>query len=372
MFSSKFASTLSKALAARSSAEITAAMATTAVVAYASTKETSSDQQQQQQQQQSATTTDTPDHGRQRQQQRDVTSIILRPVLSALIQKDATKCEALLPQPGSSTATPRKAVISRLKRSRTIHKLQATKTQASLADKYLVDLQQPPLGEGAFGSVHLARHRQSGELVAIKKIPKNLTSDATFQQEMEALLHIRQHGRHPNICSLRENFEEGHYYYLVLDLISGGEMFDHLCQQGPYSEADAARLVREVASALAFLHGIGVVHGDLKPENLMLSSDNPIHASIKLVDFGCAQVTKEEEHDVLAAEEEVPSPARVYNAQNSIANTPAYCPREILDPQIRKSRGLALYNKLETSFDMWAMGVIIYIMLTGVHPFVRK
>ena len=66
-----------------------------------------------------------------------------------------------------------------------------------------------------------------------------------------------------NQSALRENFEEGPYYYLVLDLVSGGEMFDHLSQQGPYSEADAARLVREVASALAFRHGVGLVHGDL-------------------------------------------------------------------------------------------------------------
>ena len=80
---------------------------------------------------------------------------------------------------------------------------------------------------------------------------------------MEALLHIRQHGGHPNICRLRENFDEGQYYYLILDLVSGGEMFDHLVNQGPYSEADAARLIREVASALAFCHGIGLVHGDL-------------------------------------------------------------------------------------------------------------
>lgn len=98
----------------------------------------------------------------------------------------------------------------------------------------------------------------------------------------------------------------------------------------------------------------------------MLSSNNPIHASIKLVDFGCAQVTKD--LDVLAGEEASEQP-NVYDAQNTIANTPAYCPREILDPEIRRSRGMALYNKLEPSFDMWAMGVILYIMLTGVHPF---
>ena len=85
---------------------------------------------------------------------------------------------------------------------------------------------------------------------------------------MDAFLHIRRSGGHPNICGLRENFNEGNYFYLVLDLIEGGEMFDHLIKDGAYSEADASRLVREVGSALSFLHGIGLVHTDLKPENL--------------------------------------------------------------------------------------------------------
>ena len=127
--------------------------------------------------------------------------------------------------------------------------------------------------------------------MAVKKIGKNFTDDVSFQREMNALLHLRKNGGHPNIYSLRENFNEGNYYILVFDLVSGGEMFDHLIRQGAYSEADAARLVREVASALSFLHGIGCVHADLKPENLMLSTEMASSSAIKLVDFGCAQVT---------------------------------------------------------------------------------
>ena len=105
-------------------------------------------------------------------------------------------------------------------------------------------------------------------LVAVKQISKEYTDDAAFQREMDAFLHIRKVGGHPNICGLRETFDEGGFYYLILDLIQGGEMFDHLMKDGAYSEADAARLVREVGSALSFLHGIGLVHSDLKPENL--------------------------------------------------------------------------------------------------------
>jgi len=90
-------------------------------------------------------------------------------------------------------------------------------------------------------------------------IPKEYTDEDSFQREIDALLRIRESGSHPNICRLKENFEQRGNYYLVLDLVSGGEMFDHLAQNGPCSEADAARLVIETASALAFIHGVGVV-----------------------------------------------------------------------------------------------------------------
>lgn len=80
---------------------------------------------------------------------------------------------------------------------------------------------------------------------------------------MDALLHIRSHGGHPNICMLRENFDEEDDYLLVLDLVDGGEIFEHLIKHGAYSEADASRLLRQVASALDFIHGIGVVHAGI-------------------------------------------------------------------------------------------------------------
>jgi hypothetical protein len=242
MFSSKFAHALSKALAARSSAEMTAAgaAATIAVVAGASTV-MAADRDEDVEQNQKMTKKQQP--------------MALPNPLYLLNSMNQTQCDT-----GGLLKNPR-PFRSRLARRRTIEKMQDTSTKATLSSKYTVE--KKPLGEGAFGAVYLGRHKLTQEKVAIKKIPKKLTSDENFQREMEALMHIRSAGGHPNICGLRENFDEGQYYFLVLDLVSGGEMFDHLCDQGPYSEADAARLVREVAQALAFCHGIGLVHGDL-------------------------------------------------------------------------------------------------------------
>jgi serine/threonine protein kinase len=143
--------------------------------------------------------------------------------------------------------------------------LSKTSTAATLKSRYDVDWDNP-LGEGAFGAVYLCTNRDTGQKYALKKISKRLTNKASFMREIDALMHIRESGGHPNICRLIENFDEGEFYCLVLDLISGGELFDQLARSGPYSEADAARLVREVASALAYLHGVGIVHSDLKPE----------------------------------------------------------------------------------------------------------
>jgi Protein kinase domain len=146
------------------------------------------------------------------------------------------------------------------KRSHTIALYASEVSQQTVRSMYKVDWKRP-LGQGGFGAVYSATDRKTGEKVALKQISKKYTNDVGFQREMEAFLHLRRAGGHPNICGLRENFDEGNYFYFSLDLISGGEMFDHLIRLGPYSEEDAARLVREVASALGFMHGIGFVHG---------------------------------------------------------------------------------------------------------------
>lgn len=236
-------------------------------------------------------------------------------------------------------------------------------------NRYYFRRSLPPLGEGAFGTVHKAINRATGEEVALKKIPKKYTSNDDFQKEMAALTQIRAYGGHPNITSLRENFDDGKYYYLILDLVLGGEMFDQLCNNGPYSEADASRLMREVASALAFLHGIGVVHADLKPENLMLSSNKSSDAVIKIVDFGCSQLLADDDWDANEDEGEFYSHfgsidhhlhASGTESSNAIGKTPAYSPPEAFKTPT---------PPILPSTDMWALGTILFIMLTGLHPF---
>lgn len=201
----------------------------------------------------------------------------------------------------------------------------------------------------------------------MKKISRHYTNSSAFKTETDALLRIFDNGGHPNISGLRDMYEDQQYFYLILDLVSGGEMFEHLIHYGAYSEADAARLMHEIASALAFLHGVGVVHADLKPENLLLSTKNRLDGTIKIIDFGCANVQQEMEGEGLASADRPTSGSESSGDDTSASGTPsasstgttAYWPRE------RFVEGA----QATAAMDMWSVGVILYIMLTGVHPF---
>eukprot|EP00903_Cladosiphon_okamuranus_P011878 g11157.t1 len=154
-----------------------------------------------------------------------------------------------------------------------------------------------------------------------------------FLHELSALKAIHDAGGHPNIEGMREMFEDDQYYYLVLELVSGGELFEHLIRHGAYSEQTAATILRDLAGALRFLHRKGIVHADLKPENLMLSSWD--------------------EDD-----------AKELKRGDTVNGTPAYWPPELVEAE---DEGIPY--TFNAAADMWAIGVIMFIMLAGTHPF---
>eukprot|EP00550_Attheya_septentrionalis_P011265 CAMPEP_0198299590 /NCGR_PEP_ID=MMETSP1449-20131203/45341_1 /TAXON_ID=420275 /ORGANISM="Attheya septentrionalis, Strain CCMP2084" /LENGTH=912 /DNA_ID=CAMNT_0044001201 /DNA_START=1 /DNA_END=2739 /DNA_ORIENTATION=- len=246
-----------------------------------------------------------------------------------------------------------------------LHRMKSLRAR-HMDDKYNVEWDNV-LGEGAYGSVHPARVAATGEKVALKKISKRFTDTSSFKTETDALLRIYDNGGHPNISGLRDMYEDSNCFYLIMDLVKGGEMFEHLINYGAYSEADAARLIREVASALAFLHGVGVVHADLKPENLLLCSKQRRDGTIKLIDFGCAVVNDDlydGEEQSMGGRDSEGKKKKVgqtisLDLSGVSSGTTAYWPPE------RFHRG----HTTSEGTDMWSVGVILYIMMTGVHPF---
>ena len=193
------------------------------------------------------------------------------------------------------------------------------------------------LGEGAFGRVFCATRRKDGLVVALKALPIKLTDKADLDREIKALRHLK----HPHICKFYDQHSNEDYYFVVMELIQGGELLEHLIQKGPFSEQDASRFLRQFAHALSYMHSQNFVHADLKPENLMMDSWES-DAKVRVVDFGCA--TRLEE----GVEED-----RVYGTQGYMA-----------------PEGLTLPQPCPTpAMDMFAAGIIMYIILTGSHPF---
>lgn len=232
--------------------------------------------------------------------------------------------------------------------------------QFNIATKYFVDYENGLIGMGGFADVYIAVDKLTGQEVALKRIDKSLTDHNTFLKEMQALLQVKAYKGHPQISGLIDYFEEENHYIVILELVKGGEMFDHLVELGAYSEKDASRFLREVASALAFIHGIGLVHADLKPEHLMLSNTNSSDAVIKLIDFGGAEVLNSIQIDSdfiinSLSEKEISLYKKCQEIKFSEAIiTPAYVSREVLTGEPRTM-----------ATDMFALGIIVYIMLTG-------
>ena len=196
------------------------------------------------------------------------------------------------------------------------------------------------LGSGAFATVKRGKCRRTGKEVAVKVVPKSKQTAESIRHEVEVLRRVSLHTR---IASLEDVYETEDQFWIVMEFVGGGDILDYLCEHGAYKEREAATLISELAGAIAILHAQGVAHADIKPENLLLTSDG----HVKLVDFG------------LSAQFEKGTNKRVDpNAlDGKTIGTLAYWAPEVLQ------RGPGLES------DLWALGVITYMLLTAAHPF---
>ncbi|XP_014244513.1 calcium/calmodulin-dependent protein kinase type II alpha chain isoform X6 [Cimex lectularius] len=161
-----------------------------------------------------------------------------------------------------------------------------------------------------------------------------------YFQKLEREARICRKLQHPNIVRLHDSIQEENFHYLVFDLVTGGELFEDIVAREFYSEADASHCIQQILESVNHCHQNGVVHRDLKPENLLLASKAK-GAAVKLADFGLAiEVTGEQQ------------------AWFGFAGTPGY-----LSPEVLKKEP---YGK---PVDIWACGVILYILLVGYPPF---
>ncbi|XP_077403970.1 death-associated protein kinase 2 isoform X2 [Vanacampus margaritifer] len=199
------------------------------------------------------------------------------------------------------------------------------------------------LGSGHFGEVRRVRELATGTLWAGKFVKLRKTSCSLLGLErsrVEQEVEVIQALQHPNIVTLKDVFESRSEVVLILEIVSGGELFDFIAEKEMLMEDEAIEFMKQILDGLGFMHGKNIGHFDLKPENIMLSDKKAPHPQIKLIDFGLA-------HHFVPGEE-----------YKSTSGTPQYIAPEVINSE-----------PLGTAADMWSIGVITYILLSGMSPF---
>ena len=190
------------------------------------------------------------------------------------------------------------------------------------------------IGTGSYGQVRLAVHKLTKQVRAIKIIQKAKVNINALLNEINILSKLS----HPNIMQIFEVFDDNTNVYIVSEYCKGGELFDIISTKGSFTEKDACVIMKQLMSAICYSHQNNIVHRDLKPENILMDNDTD-DLTIKLIDWGCAQTIKSAK-------------------QSKQADGTAY----YIAPEVLK-------GEYDEKCDIWACGVIFYILLCGYPPF---
>lgn len=225
-------------------------------------------------------------------------------------------------------------VSRRSRRSNTGRSVFITHTQAGVANEYDVG---EKAGEGTQGVVFRATRKRTGVMRAVKKVPKKAIALDKLHKEIDLMKRMD----HPNIIKLFETFEDKTSMFLVMELCSGGELFDKIVTQGSLNEHEAAIVLQQILRAVHYMHENDICHRDLKPENFLFLTQGPIDEDnlVKLIDFGIACECGP--NDTL----------------KELCGTPFY-----IAPQV-------LTRKYDKMADLWSCGVIMFTLLSGNVPF---
>ncbi|KAF0686228.1 Aste57867_21933 [Aphanomyces stellatus] len=197
------------------------------------------------------------------------------------------------------------------------------------------------IGEGAFSVVRKAVHRQTKIVYAVKCFKKTKLSEQDIK-DIHLEVSLLKQMKHPNVLNLQAFFDEPEYFYTVMDLVEGGELFDRI---EFYTEKECRDLIKILLETITYCHSLGIVHRDLKPDNILMTSRDD-DASIKIADFGLANQNAKEDSLV------------------SSCGTPEY-----IAPEIARNIFSNEKHTYGKAVDIWSIGVITYVMLCGYTPF---
>ncbi|XP_068949750.1 MAP kinase-interacting serine/threonine-protein kinase 1 isoform X2 [Petaurus breviceps papuanus] len=248
---------------------------------------------------------------------------------------------------GSSQPLPISESGTRRKKKR---KARATD---SLPERFedLYRLTSELLGEGAYAKVQGAVSLQNGKEYAVKIIEKQAGhSRSRVFREVETLYQCQGN---KNILELIEFFEDDARFYLVFEKLQGGSILTHIQKRKHFNEREASRVVRDVSTALDFLHTKGIAHRDLKPENILCESPSEV-SPVKICDFDLGSGVKLNSSCTPITTPELTTPC----------GSAEYMAPEVVEVFTEEA---TFYDK---RCDLWSLGVVLYIMLSGYPPFV--
>ncbi|MDT5123090.1 MAG: eukaryotic-like serine/threonine-protein kinase [Acidobacteriota bacterium] len=210
-----------------------------------------------------------------------------------------------------------------------------------------------PIGRGGMGEVYLAEHTAQSREVALKILPQHFLDDGQrvqrFRQEARAVLALN----HPNVVTVYDIGESEGIHFISTEFVEGQTLRERMTSVRLTIE-EAVDIALQVASALAYAHEKGVIHRDVKPENIMLRPDG----YVKVLDFGIAKLTEGKARSGTNDPNEAPTRVKASTTPGMVMGTVHY-----MSPE--QARGL----KVDERTDTWSLGCVLYEMLTGRQPF---
>ena len=213
----------------------------------------------------------------------------------------------------------------------------------TLDEKYIVEER---LGAGGMGAVYRARHLSMDRPVAIKFLHQRFVEDEAARSRFQTEARTAVKLRHANAVSVTDfgQTAEG-VIYIVMELLEGRTLREILTREAPLETARAISLMLQTSAAVAAAHEAGIIHRDLKPSNILVTQSADQPAVVKVLDFGIATFTPDDDDDVTPP-------------TNSVIGTPRY-----MSPEQYNG------NELTPATDVYSLGVILYEMLAGMAPF---
>ncbi|KAF2726755.1 Pkinase-domain-containing protein [Polyplosphaeria fusca] len=215
------------------------------------------------------------------------------------------------------------------------------------------------LGKGAFATVYQIATKMDGKILAAKELEKRrFMKNGQLDRKIDNEMKIMQDLAHPNVVEFVEYHDQGDFLYIIMEFVRHGDLQGYLNQHGSLSEADAQRMAKQLLSALAHLHKMKITHRDIKPDNILIASLDPIH--VKLSDFGLSKVVKTDETFL-----------------KTFCGTLLYCAPEVfpdfdgaLSKGTKRRRGAKqTYHSYSSSVDIWSFAAVLWFSLCGMPPF---